>query len=110
MLNNQAVAICSLQGEPGTWAIEAAQGLPEDCTACGDMPLGQDALQQAVASRRNLTWDQVTAELETAQKELRRVYGEIGGDDLVNDSRFREWTEILVRHYEYHLVQIEQLV
>jgi PAS domain S-box-containing protein len=63
LLNNQAVAICSLQSEPGTWAIEAAQGLPEDCKACGDMPLGQDALQRTVASRQPVLVPDIAAAL-----------------------------------------------
>jgi PAS domain S-box-containing protein len=63
LLNNHAVAICSLQGEPGTWAIEAVQGLPEDCAACGDLPLGQDALQQAVALRQPVLVADIAAAL-----------------------------------------------
>jgi len=76
----------------------------------GDIPYDVDSFnERAVASRRHLTWEQVTAELETAQKDLGSVYGKIGADDLVDDNRFRQWTEILIRHYEHHLAYIEQL-
>ena len=75
----------------------------------GDIPYDIDFFNnQAVTSREHLTWEQVMDELEAAQKELKRVNGEIGRENLATESRFREWTEILVNHYEHHTAQLQQ--
>ena len=65
--------------------------------------------EKSVTSRRHLSWDELIAELMAAQEELREVNASLGPDDLTRDSRFLEWTVVLVRHYQHHMKQIREL-
>lgn len=64
-----------------------------------------DFNEQSVTSRRHLSWD----ELRAAQEELREANVCLGPDDPTRDSRFLEWTVVLVRHYQHHMKQIGAL-
>jgi uncharacterized damage-inducible protein DinB len=65
--------------------------------------------EQSVASRKHLSWDELITELTAAQEELREVNSSLGPDDLTRESRFLEWTVVLVRHYQHHMNQIKEL-
>lgn len=65
---------------------------------------------QSVASRRQLSWEQVIDELKAAQKELKGVNEAIRYENLTTESRFQEWVETLCRHYEHHMAQIQKFV
>jgi signal transduction histidine kinase len=74
MLDNQAVAIYSLQGEPETLAIEAAYGLPIGYVAGADIPIGHSALRRAVLSKAPVPVPDVVATFEDDQDLAQDAY------------------------------------
>ena len=52
LLGNQAVGIYSLEGEDGRLTVRASRGLLISYAAGADIPIGQEALREAMASRR----------------------------------------------------------
>jgi PAS domain S-box-containing protein len=61
LLGSQAVIICSLQDEPETFDIRAAQGLSVDCVSGAEELPGYGTLRQVVASRKPVVVADVTA-------------------------------------------------
>ncbi len=65
LLGNQAAAIYKLEDD-GTWAIEAAQGLPFSYAAGWGIPIGRQALRRAMESRVPVAIPDLTAQLSAA--------------------------------------------
>ncbi len=65
LLGNQAAAIYRWEDD-GTWAIEAAQGLPLTDAAGWGIPIGHEALRRAMESRGPVAIPDLTAELSAA--------------------------------------------
>ena len=63
LLQTRAVGIYSLEGEAGTLAIQAAQGLLIAYVAGTEVPIGQEALEQAMALQRPVPIPDVGATL-----------------------------------------------
>jgi hypothetical protein len=63
LFGSQAVAICSRQGEAGTWAVQAVHGVPVGCVARADDRVVQESLRRAVASRQPVTVPDIAAAL-----------------------------------------------
>ncbi len=52
LLDTQAVGVYRLESEVGTWAVKAAKGILITYVAGSKVPIGQEALKQAIVSRR----------------------------------------------------------
>jgi len=65
--------------------------------------------KSAVESRRNLSWDQLVAELKSAQTELSIFLSNLTQKEVDEEKRFIEWVDILIKHYIHHTKQLKQL-
>ncbi len=65
--------------------------------------------KSAVESRRHLSWDQITAELKTAQSELSGFLSKLTQKEIDKEKRFIEWVDVLVNHYNHHSKQLKLL-
>ncbi len=65
LLGNQAAAIYRREDD-GTWAVEAAQGLPLTYAAGWGIPIGREALRRAMESRVPVAIPDLTAQLSAA--------------------------------------------
>ncbi len=65
--------------------------------------------KSAVESRKHLSWDQIVAELKTAQTELAGLLSNLTQKVVDEEKRFIEWVDVLVNHYVHHTKQIKQL-
>ncbi len=68
VFDNEAVAIYRVQDGTGELALQAADGLSADQTLGLDSPPGQEALRQAVASRRPVTVPDLAAALTVGRE------------------------------------------
>ena len=64
--------------------------------------------KSAVESRKHLSWDEIVAELKTAQAELSAFLSELTQKEIDEEKRFIEWVDILVNHYIHHAKQLKQ--
>lgn len=63
----------------------------------------------AVESRKHLSWEQVAAELKTAQTELSGFLSNLTQKEIDKEKRFIEWVNVLINHYIHHAKQLKQL-
>jgi len=65
--------------------------------------------KSAVESRKHLSWDQIIAELKTAQAELSAFLSNLTQKEIDKEKRFVEWVDVLINHYVHHTKQLKQL-
>ncbi len=65
--------------------------------------------KSAVELRKHSSWDQIAAELKTAQAELSAFLSKLTQKEIDEEMRFIEWVDILVNHYIHHTKQLKQL-
>ncbi len=65
--------------------------------------------KSAVESRKHLSWDQIVAELKTAQSELSGFLSKLTQKEIDEEKRFIEWVDVLINHYVHHTKQLKQL-
>ena len=65
--------------------------------------------KSAVESRKHLSWNQIVAELKTAQTELTGFLFTLEQTDIEEEKRFLEWVNVLINHYVHHTKQLKQL-
>lgn len=65
--------------------------------------------KSAVELRKHSSWDQIAAELKTAQAELSAFLSKLTQKEIDEEKRFIEWVDILVNHYIHHTKQLKQL-
>ena len=65
--------------------------------------------KSAVESRKHLSWDQIVAELKTAQAKLSGFLSNLTHKEIDKEKRFIEWVDVLVNHYIHHTKQLKQL-
>jgi len=61
----------------------------------------------AVESHKHLNWDQLVAELKTAQAELIGFLSKLTQKEIDKEKRFVEWVDVLVNHYIHHTMQLK---
>ena len=62
----------------------------------------------SVECRKHLSWDQIVAELKTAQAELSGFLSKLTQKEMDKEKRFSEWVNVLVNHYIHHAKQLRQ--
>ncbi len=65
--------------------------------------------KSAVESRKHSRWNQIAAELKTAQTELSGFLSTLEQTDIEEEKRFLEWVNVLINHYVHHTKQLKQL-
>ncbi|MEJ2555222.1 MAG: response regulator [Anaerolineae bacterium] len=73
LLDTQAVGVYRLESEVGTWAVKAAKGILITYVAGSMVPIGQEALKQAIASRRPVAVPDAALVQDVSSLELRPV-------------------------------------
>jgi len=65
--------------------------------------------KSAVESHKNVRWDEIIAELKTAQSELSGFLSKLTQKEIDKEKRFAEWVDVMINHYTHHTKQLKQL-
>lgn len=62
---------------------------------------------RSIAARQHLTWNQAVRELKAARQSFLEAIAAITPDDLAQESRFSEWLDNIIQHYQEHTLQLQ---
>jgi phosphoribosyl 1,2-cyclic phosphate phosphodiesterase len=92
------------------WDLEAARRLWAFKAGPTEDPTYDLAAFNAgsVVARQYLSWDEILAELQTAQQTLREAIAALGEEDVAREPRISEWVAGRSSDYEEHTAQLRQ--
>ncbi|MFC2103312.1 hypothetical protein ACFLSS_02670 [Bacteroidota bacterium] len=64
----------------------------------------------SVLKRRDNSFDEVMDEFNLAQSGLREITSSLTKNNIRLEPRFKEWVEVLIRHYDHHRIKLEKLI
>ena len=63
--------------------------------------------KESVTLRKKTSWDEIVNELISAQQKLITFISSLSQKDIDTETRFSEWTSVLINHYKHHTEQVK---